>query len=181
MFLGKSVLKICSKFTGEHPCRSGCSPVNLLHIFRTPSYKNTSGVAASATRIGEFPRSRMYSSPQLHQPIIFAKIFQIKLSHVSLMLQLVVIYSKINKNFDKAILQHRIARISQCGSIIITMRRKISKQYLKSTLVNTHGVDTQQTYSLFNHTSCFSYLNEKITYILIPSFSLFHPLVTQLQ
>ena len=97
------------------------------------------------------------------------------------MLQLVVIYSKINKNFDKAILQHRIARISQCGSIIITMRRKISKQYLKSTLVNTHGVDTQQTYSLFNHTSCFSYLNEKITYILIISFSLFHPLVTQLQ
>ena len=50
VFLGKSVLKICSKFTGEHPCRSvisikllcnfikitlrhGCSPVNLLHIF----------------------------------------------------------------------------------------------------------------------------------------------------
>ena len=58
MFLGKGVLKICSKFTGEHPCRKvisitllcnfieitlrhGCSPVNLLHIFtnlfvRTP-------------------------------------------------------------------------------------------------------------------------------------------------
>ena len=52
--------KICSKFTGEHPCRSvisiklkssfievtlqhGCSPVNLLHIFRTPFLKNTSG------------------------------------------------------------------------------------------------------------------------------------------
>ena len=53
VFLGKGVLKICSKFTGEHPCRSvismklqsnfteitlqhGCSPSNLLHIFRTP-------------------------------------------------------------------------------------------------------------------------------------------------
>ena len=53
MFLGKGVLKICSKFTGEHPCRSaisvklqsnfieitlrhGCSPLNLLYIFRTP-------------------------------------------------------------------------------------------------------------------------------------------------
>ena len=53
MFLRKGVLKICSKFTGEHPCRSvisiklpcnfikialrhGCSPLNLLHIFRTP-------------------------------------------------------------------------------------------------------------------------------------------------
>ena len=54
------VLKICRKFTGEDPCRSmvliklwsnfikialweGSSPVNLLHIFRTPFLKNTSG------------------------------------------------------------------------------------------------------------------------------------------
>ena len=60
LFLGKGVLKICSKFTGEHPCRSaisiklqsnfieitlwhGYSPVNSLHIFRTPFLKNTSG------------------------------------------------------------------------------------------------------------------------------------------
>ena len=52
VFLRKGVLKICRKFTGEHPCRSvisiklqsnfieitlrhGCFPVNLLHIFRT--------------------------------------------------------------------------------------------------------------------------------------------------
>ena len=52
VFLGNGVLKICSKFIGEHPCRiaislkcnfidialqCGCSPVNLLHMFRTPS------------------------------------------------------------------------------------------------------------------------------------------------
>ena len=60
MFLGKVVLEISSKCTGEHPCRSansikflcnfieitlwhGCSPVNLLHIFRTPFLKNGSG------------------------------------------------------------------------------------------------------------------------------------------
>ena len=53
VFLGKGVLKIYSKFTGKHPCRSaistklqsnfieitlrdGCSPVNLLHFFKTP-------------------------------------------------------------------------------------------------------------------------------------------------
>ena len=58
--LGKGVLKICSKFTGEHPCRSvisiklqcifieitlrhGCCPVNLVHIFRIPFPKNTAG------------------------------------------------------------------------------------------------------------------------------------------
>ena len=60
VFPGKVVLKIYSKFTGEYPCRSaisikllrnfieialqhGGSPVNLLHIFRTPFLKNTSG------------------------------------------------------------------------------------------------------------------------------------------
>ena len=69
--LRKGILKIYSKYTGEHPCRSvisikllvtllkshfdmvasnfieialrhGCSPVNLLHIFRTPFLRNTS-------------------------------------------------------------------------------------------------------------------------------------------
>ena len=52
MFLGKGVLKICSRFTGEHPFRSaisikllrhGCSAVNLLHVLRTPVPKNISG------------------------------------------------------------------------------------------------------------------------------------------
>ena len=49
VFLRKGVLKICSKFTGEHLYRSVisikllCSPVNLIHIFRTPFPKNTSG------------------------------------------------------------------------------------------------------------------------------------------
>ena len=60
VFLGKGVVKICSKFTGEDPRRTGisinlqsrfieialhhgCSPVNLLYIFRTPFPKNTSG------------------------------------------------------------------------------------------------------------------------------------------
>ena len=59
VFLQKGVLKICSKFTGEHPCRSmistkllcnfieiklrhWCSPVNLLHISRIPFPRNTS-------------------------------------------------------------------------------------------------------------------------------------------
>ena len=43
----RGVLKICSKFTAESPSltalRHGCSPVNLLPIFRTPFLKNTSG------------------------------------------------------------------------------------------------------------------------------------------
>ena len=59
VFFVKGVLKICGKFTGEHPCRSvisikllcnfikitlrhGRSTVNLLHIFRTTFPKNTS-------------------------------------------------------------------------------------------------------------------------------------------
>ena len=47
VFLGKGVLKIYNKFTGGHQCRSahrhGCSPVNLLYIFRTLFPRNTSG------------------------------------------------------------------------------------------------------------------------------------------
>ena len=58
VFLVKRVLRRCSKFTGQHPWRSmisiklqsnfieitlryGCSPVNLLHVFRTLFSKNT--------------------------------------------------------------------------------------------------------------------------------------------
>ena len=60
LILGKGFLKICSKFIGERLCQTvvsikllcnfiemtlwhECSPVNLLHIFRTPFPKNTSG------------------------------------------------------------------------------------------------------------------------------------------
>ena len=60
MFIVKGVLKICSNFTGEHPCRRAISIklqsnfiemalrharslLNLLHTFRTPFLKNTSG------------------------------------------------------------------------------------------------------------------------------------------
>ena len=66
VFLRKAVLKIYSKFTGEHPCpsvisikfqsnfiemtlRCGCCPVNLLYIFRTPFPKNISGQLVSET------------------------------------------------------------------------------------------------------------------------------------
>ena len=67
MFLEKVVLKICSKFTGEHLCgsvisikmlcnvieikpRYKCFPVNLLHILRTPFTKNTSVLWKSKRR-----------------------------------------------------------------------------------------------------------------------------------
>ena len=60
LFLLKGILKTYKKSTGEPSCQSaisiklqsnfientlqyGCCPVNLLHIFRTPLHKNTSG------------------------------------------------------------------------------------------------------------------------------------------
>ena len=60
VLFGKGVLKICSKFIGADTCRivisiklqsnfikitlqHWCSPVNLLHIFRTPFSQNSSG------------------------------------------------------------------------------------------------------------------------------------------
>ena len=50
VFLWKDLLKICGIFTGEHPYRNvnyhtkialrhGCSPVNLMDIFKTPFLK----------------------------------------------------------------------------------------------------------------------------------------------
>ena len=44
VFLRKGILKICSKFTREHPWWSAISiKLYLLHIFRTSFLKNTSG------------------------------------------------------------------------------------------------------------------------------------------
>ena len=46
LFLGRRVLKICSKLLCsfiEITLRHGCSPVNLLYIFRAPFLKNTPG------------------------------------------------------------------------------------------------------------------------------------------
>ena len=73
-------VKISSKFTGEHPCLSvmsikllcrfieitlchGCSPVNLLHIFRTPFLKNTSGrlLLYAATSLKERTPTKVFS------------------------------------------------------------------------------------------------------------------------
>ena len=47
VFLGKGVLKICSRFTGEHPCRSAIFQSNFIEITLrqscSPFHKNTSG------------------------------------------------------------------------------------------------------------------------------------------
>ena len=75
VFIEKRVLKICSIFTGEHPCRNaisikllcnfieitlrhGCSPVNLLHIFRAPFLRNTSGWQLLSLYLNENPIQR---------------------------------------------------------------------------------------------------------------------------
>ena len=77
VLLGKVVLKICSKFTEEHGCRSmisinlfcnfietalrhGCSPVNLLHIFRTPFPRNTSGWLLLTCLVVNFSQFRAF-------------------------------------------------------------------------------------------------------------------------
>ena len=86
--LEKAVLKICSKFTGKHPCGSvisiklqsnfieitlqhGCSPVNMLHIFRAPFSNNTSGqLLLSSVHVKNelvlfFPRSHEHKNLRL--------------------------------------------------------------------------------------------------------------------
>ena len=75
----KGVLKLCRKFTGEHPYRSaistkllcnfieialphGCSLVNLLHIFKTTFLKNTYGELLML--ISKIPILRFYMTSQ---------------------------------------------------------------------------------------------------------------------
>ena len=103
VFLGKDVRKICSKFTGEHLCRSvisiklqskfieitirhGCSPVNLLHIFRTPFPENTSEGMLLVFLLNE-------SSPQ-------SSLTQYKL-------QLGSLISRVQKQRSRGVLQKR--------------------------------------------------------------------------
>ena len=82
VFLERGIVKISSKFTGEHPCQNvisikllynfieitlwhGCSSVNLLHIFRKLFYKNTSGellLCISVSHIFFFNLQKTYSS-----------------------------------------------------------------------------------------------------------------------
>ena len=67
-FFRKRCFEICSKFIGEHPCQSvisiklpcnfieirlrfGCSPVSLIHIFRTPFAQRTSGEVPSKKQV----------------------------------------------------------------------------------------------------------------------------------
>ena len=91
VFLRKGILKICSKFTGERPCRSvilikllcnfieitlqhGCSPANLLYIFRNPFLKNTSGWLLLYVAFATFKqKTELVTSLQKQPPEVFCK------------------------------------------------------------------------------------------------------------
>ena len=77
VFLGKSALKICGKFTGYHPCRSvisiklqsnfieitlwyGCSLVNLLHFFKINFPKNISGALLLLVLKSKYLEERLF-------------------------------------------------------------------------------------------------------------------------
>ena len=91
VFLEKGVLKTCSKYTGEQPCwsvisiklqsnfieiilRHGCSPVNLLYIFRTPFTKNVSG-RLLLHFVFQFLDLNSYSQPQNYCLFFTCQIF----------------------------------------------------------------------------------------------------------
>ena len=82
--LGKVILKLYNKFTGEHQCKSvipikllcnfteitfqhGCSPVNLLHIFRTLFYKKKH-IWRAASAVKGFPLYKL-DKHQFSKPI----------------------------------------------------------------------------------------------------------------
>ena len=94
VFLVKGVLKICNKLTGDHPCRSviptklqsnfieitlrrGCTPVNLLHIFRTSFTKSTCERLLLKLSNSSFRFWRKYMTQFLHVPLIFNRSLEI--------------------------------------------------------------------------------------------------------
>ena len=79
VLLGKGVLKICSKRTGKHSCRSvisiklqsnfieitlwyGCSLVNLLHFFKINFPKNISGALLLLVLKSKYLEERLFST-----------------------------------------------------------------------------------------------------------------------
>ena len=82
VFLRKAFLKICSEFTRELPCQSvqskfikialrhGCSPVNLMHIFRALFPKNTSGWLLLELRATSFLRWREHFAVACVLPLL---------------------------------------------------------------------------------------------------------------
>ena len=79
VFLGKGVLKICSKLTGEHSCQSEISIKLLcnLHIFRTPFPKNT--FSGLLLYLGHYQASYIISTFST----IDSKIYLLKENHVT--------------------------------------------------------------------------------------------------
>ena len=81
---------MCSKFTGEHSCRSvipinlqgnfieitlwhGCCPANLLHIFRTPFLKNTREMNKTREIISSETLQKMRQIDQFQTTLFFEK------------------------------------------------------------------------------------------------------------
>ena len=96
VFLGKGLLRICSKCTGEHPFQSAISlkllcnlseialwqrrsPVNLLHISRSPFPTNTSGgllLEGKYTRYSYFPNEKLLHA--LRGTLIPSQVFNLR-------------------------------------------------------------------------------------------------------
>ena len=81
VFLGKGVMKICSKFTGEHPCQSAillryrCS-VSLLYFLRTPFLKNNSvRLLLIDSNLTKFAKTctKVYYNPKINLILLIKK------------------------------------------------------------------------------------------------------------
>ena len=123
VFLGKGVLKIYSKFTGEHPCRSaisiklfcnfieitfrhGCSPVNLQHIFRTPFLNDTSGTLLLRNVI-IMNYFLLVEVVDFHNNMIFSTVLKVKVG--------CLLYFAIDLNLGQDILSDCRSLLLDCG------------------------------------------------------------------
>ena len=100
MFLGKGFLKICNKFTGEHPCRGAISTLAWIFsckfaaYFQNIFFQEHLWTAASEAFVG-VTRCSIDTFKWLEYLVVVGKCF-IRLTHIK-------IFETVQKSYDKIV------------------------------------------------------------------------------
>ena len=143
---------MCSNFTGEHPWRSailiklqsnfieialwhGCSPVNLLHVFRTPYPKNTSTQQTLVLMKTSWRR--------LENSFLF--VFRRRLQDVLINMDIFALVIHLQKTSSRRLGQDQYIRFAHASSrrlqdVFKTSSRRLAKTSLR------HLQDVSKTY-----------------------------------
>ena len=153
-FLAKGVLKLWSKFTGEHPCQSmisikllcnfieialqlGCFLVNLLHIFRTTLEKHVQTTLFSEKHVQTAASEITYT---------------LEFSHLLKKQNFI----KINILIQKSLLENPYGKLNQCLSSYNDMHKSL---VMKAFMSTKGGFESTDFYADWPCTTLYLILN----------------------